>query len=78
MWQANLIFHPHKNMFTYLSDFSSNYYAMMYMFYTLCIFYFKKKILWKQLLDSLIFYFSLYLNNMFWIHAVISINFENG
>ena len=78
MWQATLIFHPHKNMFTDLSDFSSSYYAIMYMFYTLCIFYFKKKILWKQFLDGLIFYFSLYLNNMFWIHAVISINFENG
>ena len=36
MWQATLIFHPHKNMFTDLSDFSStaSYYAIMYMFYT--------------------------------------------
>ena len=25
MWQATLIFHPHKNMFPDLSDFSSHY-----------------------------------------------------
>ena len=45
MWQATLIFHPQKNMFTDLSDFRSSYYAIMYMFFSLCIFYFKKKIL---------------------------------
>ena len=48
MWQATLIFHPHKKMFTDLSDFSSSFYAtksIMYMFYTLCICYFQKKIL---------------------------------
>ena len=59
MWQATLIFHPHKNIFTDLSDFSSSYYAIMHMFYTLCIFYFqKKKKKKKQFLDGLIFYFS--------------------
>ena len=46
MWQATLIFHPQKDMFTDFRDFSSSYYAIMqYMFYTLCIFYFQKKIL---------------------------------
>ena len=36
MWQATLIFHPHKNMFTDLSDLSSSYYVyVLYIVYLL-------------------------------------------
>ena len=77
MWQATLIFHPHKNMFTVLSDFSSSYYAIICMFYTFCIFYLQKKNLVKQLLDRLMLYFSLYMYTMYLLHAVISFNFDN-
>ena len=43
MWQAILIFQPHKNVFTDLSDFNSSYNAIMYMFYTCVPDYFRKK-----------------------------------
>ena len=46
MWQATLIFHPHKNMFPDLSNFSSHYNSTIYMFYTCVSYKIIKKILW--------------------------------
>ena len=55
MWQATLIFHPHKNMLTVLSDLSSSYYAIICMFYT---FLPSEKNLVKHFLYRLMLYFS--------------------
>ena len=64
-------------MFTDLSDFSRSYNAIIYMFYT-CVSFNLRKNLVITIFDRFIFYFNLFLYNMYLIHAGISTDFDTS